>query len=82
MSDNRHFDRLVESGQPIVKIDVDLAEAAVREQLQQFLDARLNQVDAGRFQGLQKPGGQTNGDDIPVPGGLANPSLEFQKIRF
>src|SRR5262245_12985364 len=57
-------------------VDVDLIEAAAREQRHQPRDRRLDQVDVGGLYRLEKPGGEAHGDDVAVPDALAPPWRE------
>ena len=56
--------------------------ATVGEQAQQSLDARLDQVDAGRLQWLHEAAGEPQGDDVPVPQLPAHAGGVAQRARI
>ncbi len=63
----------------VVRVDVPLVEGLVGEVLEQMEYPAGDQMDAGRFQGLQKAGGQAQGDAVAVPIELASTRHEAQE---
>jgi hypothetical protein len=74
-------DALVLEGQlPVVAIDVRLPKMTIREELQQQHDAALDELNAGRFEWLEKPCGQPDRDTVLVPGQPTPSRREPQRI--
>ena len=65
----------------IIFVALDITERHVREQLEQLLDAMLDEPDAGRFERLQKACGQADGDDIALPAPGPAAGLERQLLE-
>jgi hypothetical protein len=73
---------VLEARLAVVFAALDLVEAAVREEVDQALDRRLDQMDAGRLDRLEEAAGQADGDHVAVPGLLAHPGLELDQARL
>ena len=63
-------------------VDVGMIEVGTREQRHQPRDRRLDQVDIGGLDRLEKPGRQTQGDAVAVPDALAPARHEGDVPRF
>jgi hypothetical protein len=55
----------------VIFVALDRVEALVGEECDELRDARLDEVDAGRFQWLDETRGEAHRDDVGVPGELA-----------
>src|SRR5262245_58892080 len=74
--------RVLEIRALVEMIDVGLAEFARREVPQQSLNRRLNQMNAGGFQRLEKTAGETHSDAVLVPDLLALAGRELDVARI
>ncbi len=66
---------------PVIPVDVDLPEVAVRKIAEQHSDAALDEVDAGGFEWLEETRGEPDGDAVLDPGGPSSPGRESQPQR-
>ena len=83
MQDQKVADQAVlEFGLAVVFVAIGVAPVGTGKKVQQPRDRGLNQVDAGRFQRLQKPTGQAHRHHVLVPGFLAPAGGEFQQPRL
>jgi hypothetical protein len=78
IADSFHLER----GFGVVAILQPLAHVAVGQHLDEPCDARLDQVDARRFERLEEAARETQRDAIARPHSFAAPRHESQDTRF
>src|SRR3954463_2854631 len=69
-------------GLAVVLVDIGLTNTIPGKHLHEPDDSPLDQVDAGRFQWLYEPAGQTDGDAVAAPGLAALARPEFDDARL
>ena len=83
MQDDEITDRLVlVCHGAVILFGQQRIEGLARPKIEQFHQARLNQVNAGRFERLQEPAGEADGHDITVPAQFAATGGEAQELRI
>src|SRR6185369_10373764 len=66
----------------IESVDGRLVEPVAGEHEQEARDHRLDEMDARRFERLEKSAGESDGDDVLLPDFLAPSGLETKRPRI